>query len=104
MSNGERQFQRKCSICHTLGPDSARRAGPTLHNLFGRRAGAIPGYPYSPTLEKSQLVWSEETVDRLFDIGPDHFVPGSKMPMQRITNPADREDLIAFLRDATRPE
>lgn len=104
MSNGERQFQRKCSICHTLGPDSERRAGPTLYNLFGRPAGAIEGYPYSPILEGSDLVWSEDTVDQLFDIGPDHFIPGSKMPMQRITAQTDRDDLIAFLKRATGPD
>ena len=101
MSNGERQFQRKCSICHTLGPDGKRRAGPTLHNLFGRRAGAVADYPYSSILATSDLVWSADTVDRLFDIGPDHFIPGSKMPMQRITGKTDRDDLIEFLRTAT---
>ncbi|MEM9577100.1 MAG: c-type cytochrome [Pseudomonadota bacterium] len=104
MSNGERQFQRKCSICHTLGPDSQRRAGPTLFNLFGRPAGTVAGYPYSAILEGSDLIWSEETVDALFDIGPDHFIPGSKMPMQRITAQSDRDDLIAFLKEATQPE
>jgi cytochrome c len=104
MSNGERQFQRKCSICHALGPDSERRAGPTLYNLFGRPAGAIEGYPYSPILQGSDVVWSEDTVDQLFDIGPDHFIPGSKMPMQRITAQNDRDDLIAFLKSATGPD
>ncbi|MFK7746143.1 MAG: c-type cytochrome, partial [Roseobacter sp.] len=104
MSNGERQFQRKCSICHTLGPDSERRAGPSLYNLFGRPAGAIEGYPYSPILQGSQVVWSEDTVDRLFDIGPDHFIPGSKMPMQVIKAQSDRDDLITFLKDATQPK
>ena len=103
MSNGERQFQRKCSICHTLGPDSERRAGPTLYNLFGRPAGAVDGYPYSPILRNAELVWSEATVDQLFDLGPDNFIPGSKMPMQRITAPSDRDDLIAFLKEATKP-
>lgn len=101
MSNGERQFQRKCSICHTLGPDGERRAGPSLHRLFGRRAGSIVGYPYSGTLQSSDIVWSENTIDQLFDHGPDHFIPGSKMPMQRISGESDRNDLIAFLRDAT---
>lgn len=104
MSNGERQFQRKCSICHTLGPDSERRAGPTLYNLFGRPAGAIEGYPYSPILRDSDIVWSEDTVNQLFDLGPDHFIPGSKMPMQVIAAPNDRDDLIAFLKDATNAE
>ncbi|MCV2874333.1 c-type cytochrome [Defluviimonas sp. WL0050] len=101
MSNGERQFQRKCSICHTLGPDGGRRAGPTLHGLFGRKAGSMTGYPYSERLVRGDIVWSEETVDQLFDLGPDHFIPGSKMPMQRITGEGDRADLIAFLKTAT---
>ena len=42
-----------------------------------------------------------ETIDSLFDLGPDHYVPGSKMPMQRIANPEDRQDLIDFLAVAT---
>ena len=40
----------------------------------------------------------------LFDLGPDHFIPGSKMPMQRITARSDRDDLIAFLKEATTSE
>lgn len=101
MTNGERQFQRKCSICHALGPDAQRRAGPTLYHLFGRPAGSLDDYPYSQTLLTSDIVWSEATIDLLFDQGPDHYIPGSKMPMQRITAPGDRDDLVAFLKRAT---
>ncbi|QFT62303.1 c-type cytochrome [Roseivivax sp. THAF30] len=103
MPNGERQFKRKCSICHTLTPGSARRAGPSLHDLFGRRAGTVDDYTYSDALEGSDLVWTEETVDALFDIGPEHYIPGTKMPMQRITGAEDRADLIAYLRQETAP-
>ena len=101
MPNGERQFMRKCSICHTLEPDGRRRAGPSLHGLFGRRAGTVPGYSYSDTVSGLGIDWSEETIDQLFDLGPDHFIPGSKMPMQVIQSPDDRADLIAFLKDNT---
>ncbi|MEM6888912.1 MAG: c-type cytochrome [Pseudomonadota bacterium] len=101
MSNGERQFQRKCSICHALGPDGERRAGPTLYGLFGRPAGAVDGYLYSDTLNGADIVWSEETIDALFDVGPDHYTPGSKMPQQRIATQSDRDDLIAFLKEST---
>lgn len=103
-SNGERQFKRKCSICHALGPNSQRRAGPTLHGLFGRPAGTVQDYSYSKTLQNSQIVWGDETVDQLFDLGPDVFIMGTKMPMQRITKKQDRDDLIAFLRQHTAPE
>lgn len=104
MTNGERQFARKCSICHSLSPDDRRRAGPSLHGVFGRRAGSLAGYLYSDTLQDSDIVWTDETIDALFDKGPDHYIPGSKMPMQRITEPRDRADLVAFLRRATATE
>ena len=104
VSNGERQFLRKCSVCHTLAPDSGRKAGPSLHGLFGRRAGTYPGYSYSAALVGADLIWSEASVDRLFELGPDHYTPGSKMPMQQIARPEDRADLIAYLKEATAPE
>ncbi len=100
MSNGERQFKRKCSICHTLTQGSARRAGPSLHNLFGRRAGTVSDYTYSDTLLGSDIVWSDDTIDALFAQGPDHYIPGTKMPMQRIAGQDDRADLINYLRQA----
>ena len=104
MPNGERQFKRKCSICHTLTGDSARRAGPTLYALFGRRAGTVEDYTYSEALDGSDIVWTDDTIDALFDIGPEHYIPGTKMPMQRITGAGDRADLISYLRDATAPK
>ncbi|MDH3665539.1 MAG: cytochrome C [Paracoccaceae bacterium] len=107
MSNGERQFVRKCSICHTLErPETTsdlRRAGPTLYALFGRRAGTVAGYRYSGALNGSDLIWEAETINQLFELGPDHFTPGSKMPMQRIAKLEDRQDLIAYLRTNTGP-
>ncbi|NNU80386.1 c-type cytochrome [Halovulum dunhuangense] len=104
MGNGERQFMRKCSICHELTGDGARRAGPSLEGLFGRRVGALEGYAYSAALKGLGFVWDEGTIDDLFELGPEHFVPGSKMPMQRIAAQSDRDDLIAFLRKATLPQ
>ncbi|MDJ0629018.1 MAG: c-type cytochrome [Rhodobacter sp.] len=102
MSNGERQFRRKCSICHSLSDDGLRRAGPSLAGLFGRKAGSVPGYFYSDIVANADIVWNETTIDALFDLGPDHYIPGTKMPMQRITNPQDRADLIAFLKEHTK--
>ncbi|UWS07260.1 c-type cytochrome [Phaeobacter inhibens] len=104
MTNGERQFMRKCSICHVLGPEDSRKAGPSLYNVFGRPAGTLAGYRYSEVLDGSDIIWGEATIDALFDLGPDHYIPASKMPMQRITDPQDRRDLIAFLKRATKVE
>jgi cytochrome c len=103
LSAGEGQFVRKCSICHSLRPDGVRRAGPTLHGLFGRPAGSVAGFAYSRALANADIIWNADTIDTLFALGPDRYTPGSKMPMQRIANGADRADLIAYLREATRP-
>jgi cytochrome c len=94
---------RKCVACHTLTPDGGHRAGPTLYRVFGREAGSQPDYPYSPALEESELVWTEKTVSRLFEIGPDKLVPGSKMPLQRMPSAEDRAELIRYLKRATGP-
>ena len=102
MSNGERQFARKCSVCHTLKADGKRRAGPTLYGVFGRRAGTLEGYPYSEALTNSQIVWNAETINRLFSEGPDKVTPGTKMPIQRMKNDQDRRDLVSFLQSATK--
>jgi cytochrome c len=101
LENGERQFKRKCSICHTLTENSGRRAGPTLNQLFGRQAGTVGDYNYSTTLRDADIVWSADTINALFDEGPDHYIPGTKMPMQRIAVQQDRDDLISYLQRAT---
>ena len=100
VEEGELQFARKCSVCHTLTPDGANRAGPTLHNIFGRRIATLPGYTYSPPLKGLDLIWTEETVAKLFELGPDVVTPGSKMPLQKITDKGQRDALIAYLKVA----
>jgi len=102
IGNGERQFARKCSVCHTLQVDGRRRAGPTLFGVFGRQAGTLEGYPYSEALLKSNIIWDEATIDRLFKDGPDVVTPGTKMPIQRMKNAQDRQDLVRFLQSATK--
>ena len=98
MSLGERQFARKCSICHTLEPGDANRAGPSLFGVFGRRAGSLSGYAYSRGLLQSDIIWNEDTIDKLFLHGPERVTPGSKMPLQRISDKQKRQALIKFLK------
>ena len=63
----------------------------------------MEGYRYSASLKDSGIVWTEDTVAKLFEVGPDTLTPGSKMPLQRIDDAQQRADLIAFLRRATVP-
>jgi cytochrome c len=92
---------RACVACHTLGADQASRAGPTLAGLFGRRIATLPGYNFSEALKRLDIIWTPETVSRLFEIGPSAYTPGTKMPEQRIGSEQDRAALVQFLERAT---
>jgi cytochrome c len=92
---------RACVACHTLKPDEGQKAGPTLWHIFGRRIATLPGYNFSPGLKKLDIVWSKETIARLFEIGPAHYTPGTKMPEQTIGAEEDRKALVDFLGRAT---
>jgi cytochrome c len=100
-NRGAEVFQA-CASCHTLTPDGGNRAGPTLHGVFGRRIATAPGYNFSPALKNLDIVWSAATIAKLFEIGPSHYTPGTKMPEQTIPDPADRDALVRFLEEATR--
>jgi cytochrome c len=92
---------RACVACHTLSETEHARAGPTLARLFGRRIASLPGYRFSDALKHMDIVWTPETVSKLFEIGPNAYTPGTKMPEQRIGSPEDRKALTDFLTRAT---
>jgi cytochrome c len=93
---------RACVACHTLKAGDGARAGPTLAGIFGRKIATLPGYDFSPALKKLDIVWTPETVSKLFEIGPAAYTPGTKMPEQKV-GAADRAALVKFLEKATRP-
>jgi len=93
---------RACVACHTLSPGEGNKAGPTLSGIFGRRIATLPGYNFSPALKELQIVWTPETVSKLFEIGPANYTPGTKMPEQTIGSAEDRQALVEFLEKATK--
>lgn len=98
--SGEAVFAQACAGCHALQA-GVRSAGPELHGLFGRRAGSLPGYPYSAAMRDSGIVWSAKTLDR-FIADPRRVVPGTSMAFPGIPDPQIRARLIAYLATATR--
>ncbi len=93
---------RACVACHTLSLDQGERAGPSLHGVFGRRIATLPGYNFSPALKELNIVWTPETVSKLFEVGPMTYTPGTKMPEQTIGSAEDRDALVKFLEKATK--
>ena len=92
---------RHCVACHTLSPDEGNKAGPSLHGIFGRKIASLPGYHYSEALKHMNIVWTPETVSKMFEVGPMTYTPGTKMPEQKIGSAEDRQALMEFLKKAT---
>jgi cytochrome c len=93
---------RACVACHTLSADEGNRAGPSLAGIFGRRIASLPSYNFSTALKRLDIVWTPETVAKLFEVGPAAYTPGTKMPEQTIGSPDDRAALVRFLEKATK--
>jgi cytochrome c len=96
---GEQVYVR-CLACHALAYD---RVGPRHCGLFGRLAGSVPGFAYSPAMKKSKIVWNEKTLDQFLK-SPMKMVPGTAMTYDGVPDPKDRADLIAYLKQATSPD
>ncbi len=101
-SHGAEVF-KACAVCHTLTPDAESRAGPTLYGVIGRRIGTASGYVYSAGFGSHDIVWTKETIAKLFELGPSTYTPGTKMPEQRVGAAEDRAALVDFIEKAARP-
>lgn len=93
-----REIYGRCAACHSLERD---RVGPRHCGLFGRRAGSIPGFAYSDAMRDSGIVWTWQTLDR-FLADPLGTVPGTFMGYAGIPDAEEREQLLAYLEDASR--
>ena len=99
-ANGEKLY-RQCKACHTVEAGK-NRVGPTLHGLFGRKAGTVEGFAnYSEGLKASGIQWSAATLDPYL-ADPKAVVPDSRMAFAGMAKPEDRADLIAYLEAATK--
>lgn len=99
-TRGEKIYER-CFACHAIDRD---RTGPRHAGLFGRRAGSVPGFPYSAAMKKAGadgLVWNDVTLNAFLE-SPTTYVPGTRMGYAGIKDPQERADLIAYLKAATR--
>jgi cytochrome c len=95
-ARGEVLYQG-CQDCHSIEKNDV---GPLHKGVFGRLAGTVADYDYSPALKNSKIVWTEDNLDKWLS-GPQQFIPGTKM-FYEVKNPQYRADLIAFLKERAR--
>ncbi|MEC9368252.1 MAG: cytochrome c family protein, partial [Pseudomonadota bacterium] len=104
-AKGEAVF-KKCKACHDVGPDAKKKVGPPLNNIIGATAGAQEGYNYSKPMKDAGaggLVWDDAMLHDYLE-NPKHLVPGGKMSFPGLKEAADRDDVIAYLKQFSKKE
>ena len=91
------QIYHSCQDCHSLDENEV---GPKHRGVFGRKAGAVADYNYSPAMRKSEVIWDEATLDQWLT-NPQKVILGTKMYF-RLAKPEDRADVIEYLKERAR--
>ena len=97
-AEGQVTFNTHCRTCHST-KQGDNRLGPSLHNIYGSKAGASAGYSnYSQGLTSSGITWDEANLNRFIE-NPDQVVASNNMkPYKGIGDEAVRKQIIEFLK------
>src|SRR6185369_4136823 len=90
---GREAFEKRCTGCHGL---DKIKVGPPLRGVYGRHAGKDPQFTYSDAMKATSVTWDESTLDRWLT-DTESVIPSNDMPF-RLNDPADRANIIAYLR------
>ena len=93
-AHGKVVFQT-CAACHSDKPDAI---GPSLRGVYGRKAGALDDFRYSPAMQRSGLTWDDANLHAYIK-DPQAKVKGNRMPFGGLSSDADIDDVIAYLKD-----
>lgn len=96
MQAAGQEIFKKCSACHS-SDGSKNTFGPSLVGVINRKAGTLPRFAYSEALKKSGLTWTEANLRR-WVAGNDILVPGTRMRHVQITDAAEQDYLLAYLK------
>jgi cytochrome c len=94
---GQKVYQ-KCSSCHNADQGGPNAIGPNLYGTVGAPIGeGKNGFAFSSALSGHGGKW---TYEKLFDWlkSPAAFAPGTKMTFAGLSDPKDRANVIAYLK------
>ena len=98
--NGKADFEQ-CAVCHSLEAGQ-NGVGPSLHGLFGRKSGAEEDFVYSAAMRRANVTWTPDALDRYLADPQGGVFRGNRMPFAGMSDAQARQDLIAYLEQATK--
>jgi cytochrome c len=93
-----KQIFAKCQVCHSIEA-GVNKIGPSLHGVYGRKAGTLAGYNYTDAMKNSGFTWDETTLNTYLT-NPRKVVPGTRMVFVGLPKEQDRLNVIAYLKQA----
>jgi cytochrome c len=95
---GETFAKKVCVACHTFDKGGKNGVGPNLYGVVGGPHDHVPGFSYSPAMEKFKgQPWTFDALNEwLFK--PAAYAQGTRMSFPGIPSDKQRADVIAFLR------
>ena len=94
--DGAKLFARQCGTCHSLVAGETRQ-GPNLAGVYGRKAGTVPDYKYSPGFADADWMWDEAHLDPYLT-NPQAVIKGGVMGYRQ-AKPEVRGAIIAYLKE-----
>ena len=93
---GERVFAQ-CRTCHQLGETAKNGVGPQLNGIFGRKAGTVEGFAYSPVYKTLDKVWDPENFT-VYIKDPRGVTPGTRMVFPGLKDDTQIANVVAYLK------
>ncbi len=94
-----KKVYNKCKACHSLKAGK-KKLGPSLHGVYGRVSGTLEGFKFSTAMKEAAITWDDTTLDAYL-AAPKKYIPKNKMVFVGVKKAPDRENLLAYLKEAT---
>jgi cytochrome c len=91
----------QCAACHKIDTTGKSGIGPNLNKVIGRTSGTLTGFKYSPAMVAAKRAWTEAALDAYL-AAPAKAIPGNRMPYAGLKSAADRKNVIAYIKSASK--
>lgn len=89
---------KACAACHDFTKGGANKVGPNLYNIINNHHAHAEGFAYSEAMVAvKDQTWGYQEMNA-FLWSPQKHIKGTKMTFAGLKKPADRANIIAWLR------